>query len=500
MERSDNLRKMSLVHFLLGCRSALFIFMPIISIITSTFNRKRELKRAIKSVLRQSFIDFELLVVDDASDYSVKSVCKSFKDDRIHYFRMKENCGHDGCPKNRGILEAKGDYICFLDDDDEYRKDALKIMLTYAKETDADVVYCDYLIHQDSKRAPGWSVDFNVQMLQKLNYITMCSALIKRSAITDIGGFDENIPKFKDWNLWLRLQKNGAIFVHVPIITTEVHHLKDSISSKVKHEIDENGQYLPTYFDPVDCKIWPDKTLLGERKSLRIAVYTLAYNRLEYLKQMARLLDLTAGYHFDWYIIDDGSTDGTQEWIKRLTRDKGAKWRKELHYRLHEKNCGLTKSWNDAIDWLKKDNLYDIFVKVDDDAIMLTDDWLAAMSGIYERNRKVCLSPYIEGLENSPGGVLRQRPSGEMPYVRLADYILGVTPHLGGIVYSTPAKLWEEFRFDEQAAPGNRDVLLSQHAQRNGLLLAYLEEFRCSHGPHGTLQQKKDYPNRINTP
>lgn len=471
-----------------------------VSVIISTYNRRSLLKDAVRSVLNQSMPDFEIIVVDDCSPdtLAVQAMVEGFLDPRIKFIRTDKNYGHDGHPKNLGVLAATGEYVAFLDDDDTYRREALKILLAYAKESKCDVVYGDYLIDGQ----PGWSVDFSVSRLSQHNYISMVVALVRREAFLKVGGFDEAVPKFKDWNLWLRMQKGGASFMHVPIIITEVKQLKDSISSKFENEKDENGRYKPTFFNPADCMIYPEQTCIGPRKPLRIALYTLTMDRLEYTKKMYEGIKNLAGYPFDWYVIDQGSTDGTQEWIKKLTRDyppytpgntmgEGG-WRLKLRYRLYAQNVGLAKGWNNIIEFIKSEEEYDVIIKVDNDAEMLTEGWLKSMVEVFERNRKVCLSPYVEGLEGSPGGVLRQRASGDSPYMMINDKVLGLVPHLGGIVYATPVELWKGFKFDEEYE-GNKDYLLSQYANKQGLALFYMEEFRVWH-IDGTEGQHKKYP------
>ena len=101
--------------------------MPKISVITSTFNRSKRLKKTIDSVLNQEFKDFELIIVDDCSTDDTKKVIESYNDDRIVPIYREENHGHDGKPKNEGLKIAKGEYITFLDDDDLYYPEALKI-------------------------------------------------------------------------------------------------------------------------------------------------------------------------------------------------------------------------------------------------------------------------------------------------------------------------------------------------------------------------------------
>lgn len=466
-----------------------------VSVIISTYDRYDGLRAAIASVLRQSMQDFEIIVVDDFSPNfdRIEKMVKSFGDPRITLLRTVENTGHDGAPKNIGIIHANGEYIAFLDDDDTWRPDALKILLTYAVESGCDVVYGDYLINGK----PGWSVDFSVSRLSQMNYIAMDVAMVRRATIESVGGFDEAVPKFKDWNLWLRLQKRGATFLHIPIIVAEVSASDNSVSSKFEVQKDADGRYLPTFFNPADCLIYPNETSLGSRKPLRVAVYTLTMDRLEYTKQMYKALNSSAGYEFDWYVIDQGSKDGTQEWLKSFTRDRVPvpsldEWRAKMRYRLYSENVGLAKGWNNIVDFVKSEGEYDIIVKVDNDAEMLTHGWLKAMVDIFERNRKVILSPYVEGLSGSPGGVLRYRASGDSPYILINDTVLGLVPNLGGIVFATPIELWREWKFDE-LYEGNKDYILSQYAKKLGYSPFYMEEFRVWH-IDGTEGQHKKFP------
>lgn len=462
-----------------------------VSVIISTYNRKDLLKKAIRSVLDQSFPDFDLIVVDDCSPNTdaVEKLVNSFGDPRVRFVRTDKNYGHDGHPKNVGIAMATGEYVAFLDDDDVFRRDALKILLTYAIESKMDVVYGDYLI--DGK--PGWSIDFSVSHLSQMNFIAMDVALVRREALLKVGGFDEDVPKFKDWNLWLRLQKSGANFLHIPIIVSEVSMQKESVSDRFKAEVDEGGRVKPTYFNPADCLIYPENTSLGTQKPLKVAVYTLTMNRLEYTKRMYQSIDERAGYPFDWYVIDQGSTDGTQEWLKKLTRDRGVEAGvRTFRYRLYEKNVGLAKGWNAIVDFIKSSGDYDIIIKVDNDAEMLSADWLKAMVGVFERNRKLILSPYVEGLDSTPGGVLRQRASGDSPYMLINDRVLGLVPNIGGIVFATPIEAWDDYKFDE-LYEGNKDLLFCQHARRKGYGCFYMEELRVWH-IDGTKGQHEKYP------
>ena len=99
--------------------------------------------------------------------------------------------------------------------------------------------------------------------------------------VLEVGGFNENLKQFKDWNLWVRLQKNGASFVHIPIIITKVLQHEDSISSKNKLQYDAMGNYIST-FNSADCNIFSDQTCIQPKRLLKVAVFTLCLDRLEY--------------------------------------------------------------------------------------------------------------------------------------------------------------------------------------------------------------------------
>ncbi len=90
-----------------------------VSVVIPVYNRVVELERAVRSILGQSWQSFEVIVVDDGSDVDVKTVCNSFKDDRIRYFRISEH-KNANVARNKGITEAKGEYVAMLDSDDEF--------------------------------------------------------------------------------------------------------------------------------------------------------------------------------------------------------------------------------------------------------------------------------------------------------------------------------------------------------------------------------------------
>ena len=117
--------------------------MPSISIIVPVYQAEKYLSKCIESVLRQTFSDWELLLIDDGCRDSSPEICDRYaaKDDRIRVFHKKKNAGVSEA-RNWGMREAKGEYIAFLDSDDGFEPKALETMWSLREQTDADTVGC----------------------------------------------------------------------------------------------------------------------------------------------------------------------------------------------------------------------------------------------------------------------------------------------------------------------------------------------------------------------
>ena len=102
--------------------------MPKVSVVIPTYNRPEFLGAAISSVLNQTFQDWELLVVDDASENDTEEVVDGFGDHRLRWFRHEKRIGGSAA-RNTGIVNSVGAYVAFLDDDDEWLPDKLRLQV-----------------------------------------------------------------------------------------------------------------------------------------------------------------------------------------------------------------------------------------------------------------------------------------------------------------------------------------------------------------------------------
>lgn len=467
-----------------------------ISVIISTYKRPELLKRAIQSVLDQSYQDFEIIVVHDGLDIDIDTDLVT-QNDKTTFYSI-EHFGNDTRPKNEGIRLASGEYIALLDDDNTFRKDHLQVLHNAIKDTDLDVVYGDrMLVWDDNSNKPqiGIYSDFSPSLLFKRNYIDTSDSLIRKEALLKIGGFDERFGKYVDWNLYLRLAKAGCSFKHVSLIITD-YHIHDTMKSATKKTDNEKlfeewfGQtnFLPdwkkiTKKDPTDFGAYDleiELDYIGKKKEPRVGIFSLTYDRLEYTKACFESLYKTAGYEFTHVIVDNGSTDGTKEWLIKQSLEKD-----NLIVIRNPENRGISIASNQALDIMKN---YDIIVKVDNDCLFTTDGWLSEMVNIWKSNHKIALSCYVNGLRDNPGGAQR------IGFGNVNGELIGMTRHLGGICHFVDASAYKKFRWDtHDFLHGLQDVELSRYLLNQGWQMGYLENYFCEH-IDGTEGQHTKYP------
>lgn len=446
-----------------------------ISIILTTYNRADSfLPRAIRSVLNQTFRHWELIVVDDCSTDNTQEVMRKFVDKRIKYHRLEKNFGSDTRPKNEGAKLATGRYLMFMDDDVELRPDAIKTLKNELNSNpEIDVVYGDMWIKPNDE--PGIARDFDAQFLMIRNFIDTSAAMMKKKAIFDIGGWDESLKKFVDWNLWVRMTKYGKKFKRVKKYTFDYYIHENTKSNKVKTESYYDPEldmtmFVPT-FDPAGCYI--ELPYLKKPIEPTVAVFTLHYDRPEYSISTYNDMIATAEYPFDWYCWDNSGT--TYDQLVPLAHFVGK----------GGENLGISGGSNKLLNMIG--DKYTLIIKIDNDVQFETRGWLKDIVDLWKRNHKIYVSPYVEGLKDNPGGALRNG------YGLIGSEFVEVTKHIGGIFACIDSRAYKDFRWKDALLHGNQDIEASHAFRLKGYMPCYYPKHRICHRD-STEGQQQAYP------
>jgi len=206
-------------------------------VVIAAFNSERIIQETIGSVLNQTFSDFELIVIDDGSTDSTLEVLLRIEDPRLKIFSYP-NAGV-AVSRNRGIAQATGEYVAFLDHDDLWTPDKLEAQLEALLESpQAGVAYslvhrideAGRLLHPCSRITA--SGDVYARLLATDFLDTVSNPLIRKEALDQVGGFDESFAGADDWDLFLRLAASYP-FVSVPAVQVLYRDRPDSLSSDV---------------------------------------------------------------------------------------------------------------------------------------------------------------------------------------------------------------------------------------------------------------------------
>ncbi len=181
---------------------------PQISVIIPTFNRRDRLAKALASVLAQEDVCFEVIVVDDGSTDGTREMIQ--KDFPSVSYLWQENQGPSAA-RNRGIERAQGEWIAFLDSDDEWTPDKLKTQLYYFEKHPAySICQTEEIWIRDGvrvnpmnkhKKYGGWIFDKCLPLCM----VSPSAVMIHKSLFDEVGLFDESLPACEDYDLWLRI-------------------------------------------------------------------------------------------------------------------------------------------------------------------------------------------------------------------------------------------------------------------------------------------------------
>jgi glycosyltransferase involved in cell wall biosynthesis len=258
-----------------------------VSIIVRTKDRPVLLKHAIKSIAQQTYRPIEVVLVNDGGcDLDAKELKGILGDVSLNYIRLEKNTGraHAG---NVGIENAKGEYIGFLDDDDEFYPEHVETLAAFLTQSDYKVAYTDaemvfrkydvdIVEYTDEEKYVFSSRDFSFHELLLENYIPFINVLFHRDVFPCVGRLDEQLIAFEDWDFFIRC---GSIhpFSHVDKVTAK--YIQWSKEQQIA-QCREFWSILDKEYDKVigkHCDLFSPKTV----RSLRDAFKALSAGKDE---------------------------------------------------------------------------------------------------------------------------------------------------------------------------------------------------------------------------
>lgn len=179
------------------------------SVVIPLYNKENFIESAIRSVINQSFSDFEIIVVDDGSTDSSLSIVKAIKDPRIRIYSIR-NSGVSYA-RNFGVNEAQANWIAFLDGDDEWNPDYLQKSFEFLCEhNNVSFLGANYYINDFSKKAINLDIKDGIHNYFNL-FKNQCSpnqtstTIVNKICLNRIGGFPVGMKQLEDWYVWFKL-------------------------------------------------------------------------------------------------------------------------------------------------------------------------------------------------------------------------------------------------------------------------------------------------------
>jgi len=360
--------------------------LPLVSVIIPTRDRPEWLRRAVESVLGQTYPHVETIIVNDAgSDVGdLVQVLRSRGD--ITYVQLAR-CLERSAARNAGIRLARGSYIAYLDDDDWLHPHHIQTLVEAMISGDRAVAYSD--AHRVLEEPQGttyvtrgmdvpYSVPFDREQLRRGNYIPILCLMHRRDCLDRVGFFDETLSTHEDWDLFIRLSE-AFDFVHVPQVTCGFSWRTDgsSTTSQRRADFERTAAIVAERYAPRAVDVLPASEPTAEPSSGVVrctgegpfvcSIVIPVFNKVELTTQcLTALGEVTDTPDFEVIVVDNGSTDGTAEFLTHLGGD--------VQVLRNERNLGFARACNQGAAVARGRHL----VFLNNDTIPLAN-WLAPL-------------------------------------------------------------------------------------------------------------------------
>ncbi|MEL7671257.1 glycosyltransferase [Methanobacterium sp.] len=334
----------------------------LVSVIMPVYNRARTVKSAIDSVLTQTYRNIELVIVDDGSDDGTVELIEDINDDRIVLLR-NNSCQGVSKARNRALKAARGKYIAYLDSDNTWDLRYIAAMVgAFLKLPDAEAVYSGQFLFKGNSEKPFAARfgSFNRSLLLNRNYIDMNSFCHTRDIYNRLGGFDESIKRYVDWDLVIRISESAKMY-SVPVMLSNYYYdladntITNDASLVHYHEIlrEKQGERLKYAYSP---------TLKSKAHLSKVSVIIPSYESLNDIKECIVAVLMQDNDWVDIIVVDNNSSQPVVNYLVKMA-DAG-----KIRLIQNDVNYGFTYAVNQGIAASKPDS--DIII-LNNDAIIM---------------------------------------------------------------------------------------------------------------------------------
>lgn len=424
-------------------KCASFSYRPKISIITPVWNIKEEwLKEAIDSVLNQVYDNWELCIVDDASNKSyIKEVLADYqrKDSRIRVKYLNENLGVSGA-SNEALAMSTGDFVGFLDHDDALLPNALyEVVLLLNRNDNADFCYSDEILISEGGKPiyayfrPDFSLDYLLSHCYIVHFV-----VIRLSILIIIGGFRAEFNASQDYDLFLRVVSETRNVVHIPKILYKWRQHESSTGHQFKEEVmDSSKRALQDFIDRegIEGRVCPTKYFNFFRLKREvighpiISIIIPTKDRIDLLRRCVESIQIRTSYaNYEVIIVDNLSEKKeTAEYLDFLQKNFE-------NYRIlkFSEKFNYSKLNNFAVKFTHGEHL----LFLNNDVEVLNSEWLEAMLEQSQRDEIGCVGAklhYPDKKIQHAGVIIGLAGAAEHIYRRYDSSELGYMGHLVSI-------------------------------------------------------------------
>jgi glycosyltransferase involved in cell wall biosynthesis len=328
-----------------------------VSVLMPVFNRETIVKHAIKSVLNQTYQNFEFIIIDDgSSDKSVEQI-SSITDPRITLIKQEKNQGKSAA-LNTGLKIANGDWIAYIDSDNTWHKRYLASMIgSIQSENSIDAIYSGQLLFKGNSKEP-YAIrfcPFNKNLLLNRNYIDHNSFMHHKDILKRVGYYDKTLKRTLDYEFILRVVKQGVV-VSAPLLLTNYYY--DAVNNSITNNHTLNSDVKKVRLKAQEMlldKQWTKK-IKYRHEVLKanitpMSVIIPSYESLDNLKKCINsLLSLDEHNKIEIIVVDNSSSKVVVDYLTTYQK-KGL-----IKLILNKHNYGFTYAVNQGMELAQKTN------------------------------------------------------------------------------------------------------------------------------------------------